>query len=250
MKKQNKYIPIITVVIVIIGGIYLYLNRPQYEPRDERNVAVSEEDILVKEESQEKTTQKTTDDKLAYSDSAYEFTFEYPKAGKAIVETNNLDTGLLQLIKVKINDDAGYIDVKIYDKENYTSIGDNYPPVFKDEVKEFISSPEGYKDEPLKCWPDINQEGVSGIPPAPPAPCNIDIIKTTATSLPAIQTSYSSMTGYACEIIFTNDKYIFVIGQKKSPCLDGNPEYYQSLPENIQEEWVNFRQLLTSFKFN
>lgn len=249
MKKQHKYVSIV-VAIAVIGGVYFYLNRPQFEPQKDDSVAVSEEETLGNVESQKNSTQKVANNKLVYRDDTYGFTFEYPKIEQAIVETNNLDKDILRMVKVKINNDAGYINVKTYDRENYTSIGHNYPPVFMDEVKEFISSPEEYKDGPLKCWPDIKPVEGSNIPPAPPDSCHIDIIKTAVASLPTIQTSYSSTIGYACETIFVSNKYIFVVGQKVSPCLDGNPEYYQSLPENVQEEWANFRQLLASFRSN
>jgi len=230
MKKQNQYISIIVVLIVIVGGVYLYLNSPQYEPQDNDSIAIG-----VKDEAE----------KWVYVDDIYGFTFEYPKVEQAIIEKDNLGTELLQLIKVKLSTD--YIDVKIYDKENYSSIGNSYPEVFMGEIKKFVASPERYEDKPLSCIPGNTEYEIGEMPPAP---CHIDMIKTTVASLPAIQTSYASVGGYVCEIIFTNDKYIFVIGQDSSPCLDGNPEYYQSLPENVQEEWANFRQMIASFKFN
>lgn len=227
MNKRNQYVSIVVVLITVVGGIYLYLNSPQYKPQNDDGIDTSEES-RVKDETE----------KWLYSDDKYGFTFEYPEVEQAIVEKDNLDTELLQLIKVKLDDVASYINVKIYDKENYSSIGKWYPEVFMDEIRKFIASPEEYKDKPLSCMSGSTSS------------CHIDMIKITVASLPAIQTSYASVGGYACAIIFTTDKYIFEIGQNMSPCLDGNLEYYQSLPENVQKEWANFRQLLSSFKFN
>ncbi|PIR57833.1 MAG: hypothetical protein COU71_02070 [Parcubacteria group bacterium CG10_big_fil_rev_8_21_14_0_10_38_31] len=238
MNKRNQHISIVVILIAVVGGIYLYLNSPQYEPQDNISVDTYEE----KNENKDGVSEK-----WLYSDDKYGFTFEYPKVEQVIVEKDNLDAELLQLIKVKLNDEASYINVKIYDKENYASIGQWNPTVFLEEVRRFIASPEGYEDKPLSCSLDNTVDEIGEMPGVP---CHIDIIKITVASLPAIQTSYASVGGYDCEIIFTNDKYIFEIGQGNSPCLDGNPEYYKSLPENVQKEWANFRQLLSSFKFN